>query len=451
MLSIAGAIALGGSTPAYSMDAASGQNPTHSCSSHAEEGVLLAEVPSQATVLDLVWIGQAALGDEANALDTDRVVTVRRGDTFMALLGRNGVPKGEALSWYRSSRKVFNLARLRVGREMTLSFDPDGKLSGIEYEIDRLTVFLAERGEGGDIVARKGEVPSTTEVRGVAGTVKSNITADCLAAGVPSRVVRQMAGIFTSKVDFRHLKKGDAFRVLYEVKITDAGDEIPTGAQVLAAEVETRGKSHTALRTVTAEGEKTYVDLEGHPLTQVRADSDLRYPVEFTRISSRFSTSRLHPKTRRRRPHLGVDFAAPHGTPVRAVADGKVKYAKWYGQMGRTIRIDHGGNLKYDSMYGHLTRYARGVKSGKYVRRGDVIGYVGSTGLATGPHLHFSLVHGKRFVDPLKALKQVTYKKPTRVTGETFEKHKTQLISALGSLEGDGAVRLTRFADVRDL
>ena len=119
--------------------------------------------------------------------------------------------------------------------------------------------------------------------------------------------------------------------------------------------------------------------------------------------------------------------------------------------MGRTIRIDHGGNLKYDSMYGHLTRYARGIKSGKYVRRGDVIGYVGSTGLATGPHLHFSLVHGKRFVDPLKALKQVQYKKPTRITGEKFEKIKMQLISALGALDGEGPVRLTRFADVRDL
>ena len=445
------AIALDGSTLAHSMDVPSGQNPTDSCSSHAEEGVLLAEVPSQATVLDLVWIGQAALGDEAQGLHSDLVVTVRRGDTFLSLLDRNGVAEGEALDWYRSSRKVFNLARLRVGRDMTLRFDAEGKLSGVEYEIDRLNVFLAERGEDGEIVARKGEVPSTTEIRGVAGTVKSNITADCLAAGVPSRVVRQMASIFTSKVDFRHLKKNDAFRVLYEVKITDDGEEIASGSQVLAAEVEARGKSYTALRTVTPEGDKAYVDLEGHPLARVRADSDLRYPVEFTRISSRFSTSRLHPKTRRRRPHLGVDFAAPHGTPVRAVADGKIKYAKWYGQMGRTIRIDHGGKLKYDSMYGHLTRFARGIKSGKYVRRGDVIGYVGSTGLATVPHLHFSLVHGKRFVDPLKALRQVTYKKPTQVTGEKFEKQKLQLISALGALDRDGRVRPTNFADVRDL
>ncbi|MDG2306559.1 MAG: peptidoglycan DD-metalloendopeptidase family protein [Candidatus Binatia bacterium] len=438
------------STTAYSMDVVGSENPTHSCSSHAEQGVLLAEVPSEATVLDLVWIGQAALGDQANALDVDRVVRVRNGDTFLGMLGRNGVPKSDALTWYRSSRNVFNLARLKIGRDLRLSFDAQGELSGLEYEIDRLNVFVAERGEDGGIVARKGEVPSTTEVRGVSGTVASNITADCLSAGVPSRVVRQMAGIFSSKVDFKHLRKGDAFRVLYEVKITEDGDQIPSGSQVLAAEVQTRGKSHTALRA-DDNGEKTYVDLEGVPLQRVRADSDLRYPVEFTRISSRFSTSRLHPKTRRRRPHLGVDFAAPHGTPVRAVADGQIEYAKWHGQMGRTIRIDHGRNVKYDSMYGHLTRYARGIKGGKRVHRGDVIGYVGSTGLATGPHLHFSLVHGKRFVDPLKALKQVQYKKPTRLTGDSFEKAKTRLVSALGTLDDEGPVRLTRFADARDL
>lgn len=442
---------LGFGTTAHSMDVARGENPTHSCSSHAEEGVLLAEVPSEATVLDLVWIGQSALGDGVEPGDGEKIVTVRSGDTFLGLLGRNGVPKGEALTWYRSSRGVFNLARLKVGRDLTLSFGDHGELTGLEYEIDRLTVFLAERGEDGDIVARRAEVPSTTEVRGLAGTVASSITADCLAAGVPSRVVRQMASIFASKVDFKHLQKGDAFRVLYEVKITEAGDEIPTGSQVLAAEVETRGKSHTALRTIGSKGDRTYVDLEGLPLQSVPSDSQLRYPVEFTRISSRFSHSRLHPKTRRRRPHLGVDFAAPHGTPVRAVADGRIEYAKWHGGMGRTVRIDHGRNLKYDSMYGHLTRYARGIKSGKRVRRGEVIGYVGSTGLATGPHLHFSLVHGKRYVDPLKALQQVRYEKPVPVTGDTFERHKTRLVSALGALDRDGPVRLTHFDDVRDL
>lgn len=433
------------------MDAPAGRNPTHSCSDHAERGVLLAEVPSQATVLDLVWIGQAALGDGEEALDRERTVRVRSGDTFVKLLRRNGVDAGEALHWYRSSRKTFNLAKIKPGQDLTLRFDAHQSLAGIEYQIDKLNVFVAERGEDDKVVARKGEVPSTTEVRGVAGTVASNITADCMAAGVPSRVVRQMGRIFASKVDFKHLRKGDNFRVLYEVKITKSGDEIPTGSQVLAAEVETRGTSHTALRARDENGDITYVDPQGLPLQRARAEATMRYPVEFTRISSRFSHSRLHPKTRRRRPHLGVDFAAPHGTPVRAVADGRIEFAKWHGGMGRTIKIDHGRSLRYDSMYGHLTRYARGIKGGKRVRRGDVIGYVGSTGLATGPHLHFSLVEGKRYVDPLKQLQKVQYKKPSRVTGATFEKQKTMLVSALGSLDGEGPVRMTTFADARDL
>lgn len=433
------------------MDVAAGQNPTDSCSSHAEKGVLLAEVPSEATVVDLVWIGQTALGDRGPGLDPERIITVRPGDTFLGLLRRNGVSRGDALSWYRSSRGVFDLARLKPGREIALSFDSEGRLNSLEYEVDRITRFSAERSDDGTIAARRGEVPSTTEVRGVAGTVASNITADCLAAGVPSQVVRQMSGIFADRVDFRHLRKGDAFRVLYEVKVTQDGEELPTGSQVLAAEVETRGKAQTVLRAEAPDGTKTYVDLDGVPLQRARADTQLRYPVEFTRISSGFSHSRLHPLTRRRRPHLGVDFAAPHGTPVRAVADGVVQYAKWHGQLGRTIRIDHGRSLRYDSMYGHLTRYARGIRPGKRVRRGEVIGYVGSTGLSTGPHLHFSLVDGKRFVDPMKELKQVRYVRPPRVGGDRFERRKTVLISALGALDQQGPVRQTTLADVRDL
>jgi len=426
------------------MDVVGGRNPTHSCASHAESGVLLAEVPSEATVLDVVWIGRAALDRRVASPEVERVVTVRRGDTFIDLLNRNGVPRGDALTWYRSSRKVFNLARLVPGRDLKLNFDDHGELAGVEYEIDRVTMFLAERGAGGKVVARRDEISSTTEIRGVAGTIRSNITADCLAAGAPTEVVRQMAGIFESKIDFRHLRKGDVFRVLYEVKITEAGEEIEHSAQVIAAEVETGGHSHTALRAERPEGGKTYVDPQGLPLQRVRADAQIRYPVEYTRISSRFSWSRVHPKTRRRRPHLGVDFAAPRGTPVRAVADGRVQYAKWHGQMGRTIRIDHGRNLRYDSMYGHLTRYARDIRSWTRVHRGQVIGYVGSTGLSTGPHLHFSLVEGRRYVDPLKALKQATYAKPTPLHGDRFERRKTRLISALDALDGKGPVRLTR-------
>ena len=420
----------------------------HSCSRPEESAQLLAQVPSEATVMDLVWIGQEALGDEPPPLDAEKLVRVAPGETFLGILNEIGVPRNEARAWYASSRKVFDLARLRVGRELRLSFGPGGHLLGLEYQIDQMNVLLAERGEDGSIVSRRGEIPATTEVRGISGQISSNITADCLAAGVPARVVRQLARIFEGEVDFRKLRKGDAFRLLYEVKVTADGEMVQQGSAVLAGEVEIRGKTHTALRAESPRGGITFVNLQGVPLRD--GSSKLRYPVKFTRISSRFSTSRLHPKTNRRRPHLGVDFAAPRGTSIHAVADGKVQFAKWYGQMGRTVRIDHGSALRYDSMYGHMTRFASGIGPGTFVRKGQVIGYVGSTGLATGPHLHFSLVEGKRYVDPLKALRNARLQAPKPLSGDRFEKRKTLLVSALGALDA-GPVRLKSLADVRDL
>ena len=425
-----------------------GHSYPHSCSRHDQGGVLLEEVPSDATVMDLVWIGQMALGDETRAMDLDRRVTVGSGDTFLGLLRDEGVSHAEGTEWYRASREVFNLGLLRPGHSLSMSFDEAQNLVGIEYEISKSTLFLAERGEDGQILARRAEIPTKTEIRGVAGRLTTNIAADCAAADVPRRVVRQLVDIFRGEVDFRRMRRGDAFRLLYEVKITEDGKPMAHGSRVVAAEVEMLGKTHTALRANAPRGGVTYVDLKGLPL---QSASSLHYPVKFTRISSHFSHSRVHPKTGRRRPHLGVDFAAPRGTPVHAVADGRVEVAGWYGQLGRTVRIDHGGKVGFDSLYGHLTRVAGGVKRGKFVKRGQIIGYVGSTGLATGPHLHFSLIEGKRFVDPMKALRKAQYIDPVPLSGDRFEKRKTVLVSALGALDGDGPVEPKGLADVRDL
>jgi murein DD-endopeptidase MepM/ murein hydrolase activator NlpD len=421
------------------------------CASPEDRAPLLSDAPERATVLDLLWIGRSALeeegGESARArveepeIGVGRIVQIRRGDTFLQLLGRQGVSQREAMDWYLSSQKVFNLSRIAPGRDLTLNFDAHGKLSGVEYEIDQATIFLAEKREDGIVVARRDEVPSHREVRGVAGLVETSVVVDSLEAGVPARVVSQLAGIFEGEIDFRRLQPGDAFRVLYEVRIDEDGVEIEDRSQLLAAEVETSRKSVTVLRARGPGGVKTYVDLDGRALRGERA-SQLGLPVEYTRISSKFSRNRLHPKTRKRRPHLGVDFAAPHGTPVRAVADGRVKFAKWHGGLGRTVRIDHGADFQYDSMYGHLTRYAEGMKSGTQVKRGQVIGYVGSTGLSTGPHLHFSLVEGKRYIDPLTELRQVRRKKPVQLSGRAFEQAKTQLVGALDALGEGGSEAL---------
>jgi murein DD-endopeptidase MepM/ murein hydrolase activator NlpD len=365
--------------------------------------------------------------------------TVRSGDTLTRLMRRLGVPSAETLRWFRAARPVFDLSRLRPEREITAFFDEHGKtLQELHYEVDEFELIVVERGPDGVLETRRTEAPALVEIRGAGGAIGSSLTADCLAADVPRPVIQKLSDIFAWEVNFRRLQKGDRFRVLYEMKTSLDGKLSKTG-RVLAAEMETGGKIHTAIRHEDPQGRVGYFDLEGRPV----AMSAIRFPVKYTRISSKFSRSRKHPVFGRRRPHLGVDFAAPRGTPVRAIASGRVVYAGRKGQLGRAVRIDHERPSRYDSIYGHLQRIAKGVARKGWVQKGQIIGYVGSTGAATGPHLHFSLVEGKRYVDPLKALPAAassTLKRP----GPDFHDSKGAIVQALSTLDGSGPVRLTR-------
>jgi murein DD-endopeptidase MepM/ murein hydrolase activator NlpD len=373
----------------------------------------------------------------------EKTQTVRSGDTFTGLMRRMGVRSAESLRWYRAAKPVFDLSRLRPGRDMTLFFDADGQsLEEIHYELDQFELVVVERAPDGSLEPRRSEAPALVEIRGAGGSIGSSITADCMAADVPQPVVQKLSDIFAWEIDFRRLQRGDQFRVLYEMKRSLDGKITRTG-NVIAAEVVTGGKTHTAIRYADGRGRVGYFDLEGRPV----AMSAVRYPVEFTRISSKFSRSRKHPVFGRRRPHLGVDFAAPRGTPVRAIAGGRIVYAGRKGQLGRAVRIDHETPSRYDSVYGHMHRIAKGIKRGGWVQKGQVIGTVGSTGAATGPHLHFSLVDGKRYVDPLKALPTAaasTLKRP----GPDFHERKGEIVQAMAGLAAKGPVRLTRIDDI---
>ncbi|MEO2170025.1 MAG: peptidoglycan DD-metalloendopeptidase family protein [bacterium] len=383
-----------------------------------------------------------ALGDSLGIAIPARIEqgdTVRSGDTLTRLMRRLGVRSAETLSWYRAALPVFDLSRLRPGHEVTAFFEASGKtLEELHYELDEFGLIVVERGPDGVIEARRAEAPAQIEIRGAGGAIGSSLTADCLAADVPRPVIQKLSDIFAWEVDFRRLQKGDRFRVLYEMKTSLDGKLSKTG-RVLAAEVETGGKIHTAIHHEDHRGRVGYFDLEGRPV----AMSAIRFPVKFTRISSKFSRSRKHPVFGRRRPHLGVDFAAPRGTPVRAIAGGRVVYAGRKGQLGRAVRIDHRPPSRYDSIYGHLNRIAKGVARKGWVQKGQIIGYVGSTGAATGPHLHFSLVEGKRYVDPLKALPAAASSTLAR-PGAEFHEGKGAIVQALATLDGNGPVRLTR-------
>ena len=225
-----------------------------------------------------------------------------------------------------------------------------------------------------------------------------------------------------------------------EVAIGEDGNVVQTG-RILASAIETGGERHTAVLHVAPDGTEGYYDLDGHPLDR----GILRSPLEYTKVSSDFSASRYHPILARHRAHQGVDLAAPNGTPVRAMADGVVAFAGWYGQLGRTVRIQHGKSSSYETVYGHFSRIANNVEEGRRVRKGEIIGYVGRTGLATGPHLHLELLVDGEHVDPMEVLKPGRRAKG-RIAPETvpLEDRQLLLVSALQSVNGDGPVRLTR-------
>ena len=208
----------------------------------------------------------------------------------------------------------------------------------------------------------------------------------------------QLANIFGWDIDFvMDIRKGDHFRLLYEELFLD-GEKVGDG-NILMAEFWNQGRHVTAFRYATKSGDIDYLDLKGDSLRK----EFIRSPVSFTRISSRFSTGRYHPVLHKVRAHKGIDYAAPRGTPVKAAGDGKVIHAGNKGGYGRTVIVQHGQS--YTTLYAHLNGYAKGIRTGKRVRQGDVIGYVGSSGLATGPHLHYEFrlngVHRNPLTVPL--------------------------------------------------
>ncbi len=368
----------------------------------------------------------------------ERHVTVRRGDSFAHLLQLYDVPTSDALRWHRGTREVFDLSKLKPRRSLSLFFEREsGELAALEYRVDPVNVLVAERGADGEIWARIVPIPAATELRAIAGTLETNMAADCAAAGIPQRIVAELADVFAWELQFEKLNRGDRFRVVYEVALGLDGRVVQTG-RILAAAIETRNRTYTAILHTFEDGTEAYYDLEGRSLDR----GQLRYPLEYARISSGFSTSRLHPILNRHRPHYGVDFAAPHGTPVRAIADGVVEHAGWRGQLGRALRVAHSDSPRYASIYGHLSRIAKNVRPGHKVRKGEIIGYVGRTGLATGPHLHLELVVDGKHVNPLDALapSAATARQP----GPSFERERALLVSALDAISIDGPVRLAR-------
>jgi murein DD-endopeptidase MepM/ murein hydrolase activator NlpD len=386
----------------------------------------LADRPKVVRVKKAIPAVTAAPGDEL----VDEHIHLTKGDTLVALLAERGLSTPEAYAWSKAAAQAYDVRLLRPRRGLTLRFEAEGrKLQEIRYEIDDRTLLVV-RSTGDRLEARREDLPYITEVRGIAGTIDEGLWQDVTDAGAPEEVAAALSEVFGWEFDLDRLHHGDQFRVLYE-NIWQVGAKTPSIGKILAASLESGGKSVTALLHEDEDGHGGYYTADGRALGRYF----LRYPVEFTKISSTFSAKRFHPILRRSRPHLGVDFAAPLGTPVHAVADGKVIEAAWDGGLGRTVRIEHADG--YRTTYGHLSRIGGSLRRGRTVRRGQVIGYVGSTGLSTGNHLHYGVERGGRHVDPL-ALKSLGASTIPPDERPVFERMRRRVTQQLALLESDG-------------
>lgn len=305
---------------------------------------------------------------------------IQRGDTVASLLSRLSVSQPDTVNKLRALKDAEALYKLVPGRTIEARTTADGDLLALNYTVgDRM--FVINR--AGDKFSAQWQ-PLALEPRLVtkSAVIKSSLFAATDDANIPDAVASQIPDLFSTDVDFHlDLRKGDKLTVVYEV-FYNAGEAVKTG-RVLAAEFINRGIAHRAVYFQDPQGHGDYFTPDGKNLKK----AFLRSPLEFSRITSGFSLSRFHPVLGRWRAHKGVDYAASIGTGVRATADGVVSFAGQQNGYGNLVVLQHGG--KFSTAYGHLSGFGRNVRNGALVRQGDIIGYVGMTGYATGPHLHY--------------------------------------------------------------
>lgn len=338
---------------------------------------------------------------------------VLRGDTVAALFERLGVRDPKALDFLRSDatgRAIFR--QLVPGRMLQAETGGDGELLSLRYYLNASALMEVSRSTEG-FTSRQRVVTEAPRVFYKTATIGSSLFAATDAAGIPDAIALQIARVFATDIDFHvDLRKGDRFSVVYEM-LYDSGELIAPG-RILAAEFVNDGRAYQAVLFRDDEGEESYYSLDGAS----RAKAFLRSPVEFSRVSSGFGT-RFHPIFRNWRAHTGVDFAAPQGTRVIASADGQVVAAGRRGGYGNAVEIRHGGGIT--TLYAHLSGIARGVRTGARVRQGEPIGFVGSTGFATGPHLHYEFKISGIHQNPMKVALPKAEPVPARLRPQFIE------------------------------
>ena len=316
---------------------------------------------------------------------------VKNGQFFSTLLHSLGMNQQEAYNLTEACDSVFDVRTLRVGNAYQAYYD-SSVLQYLVYERDKASnvVFDCRRPYGAWVY----EKPITVESRYADVTINTSLWNDMLAADVSPLLIVSLSDIYAWTIDFFALQKGDRFRVLYDERVCDG--EVIAVDTVRYAVFSHGGQELPMIMFDQKDGGNIWWNEKGESMRK----AFLKAPLQYSRVSSGFSYARKHPVTRKVQPHTGVDYAAPKGTPVMTIGDGVVTSVKYEGAGGNTVRIRH--NSVYSTAYLHLSKYAKGLKAGQRVRQGEVIGYVGSTGRSTGPHLDFRVWKNGTPINPLK-------------------------------------------------
>lgn len=361
----------------------------------------LATSTSEDATSDAVLVIEAANTPELAQVESDQDlsrsvnVIVESGSSLSGIFEQLDLGHSLLMSILEQDKNSRQFTQLKAGQELVFSFDQDGELVSISSQLSPLESMEITRDLDNGRYGFGKTVHETTQTEATArGTIESSLLAATQAAGMPYKLALDMANVFAYDIDFaRDVRTGDSFEVVYEQKQLD--DQVVGTGNILAARYTNKGKTHTAVRYTDKSGQTSYYNSDG---TSSRR-AFIRTPVDFSRISSKFNPGRKHPILNRIRAHKGVDYAAPTGTPIKATGNGKISFVGNKNGYGKTIIIQHGG--KYRTLYAHMNGYAKGIRNGTTVSQGQIIGYVGMTGLATGPHLHYEFHVNGTHVDPL--------------------------------------------------
>ncbi len=363
----------------------------------------------------------------ALALDLDRPlddvrIRISKGENFVDALKRAGIRNSDRNEAAYAFGKHYNLRRLRPGQEFALTLgwpnqtlyqltaegaEPEAHLQGLEFRIDPENRIVMRRDKSGALTAEKTAVALTTRTMAIAGRINGSLYESAKAVGAPDQIIADLADAFSYDVDFqREIFGGDEFEAIFEVRFDDQGQLVSTG-EILYARLNWRGRQKEKgyyRFAASIDGTRAdYYDASGQGAKRLL----MKTPIDGARLSSGFG-SRKHPILGYRRAHKGVDFAARRGTPIKAAGDGVIERADRYGSFGNYVRIRHANG--YKTAYAHLKGFSRSARAGRRVRQGDIIGYVGTTGRSTGPHLHYEVHLKGKAVNPQR-LKIATTKK----------------------------------------